>query len=234
MQLTVAGRVFLEQAKQLLMQAENAITLTRRTARGEVGQLTIGFTSTAAYTLLPTLLKQFRDRFPHVELNLESLSTEAQVAALNEHKIDLAFLHPPIDIRGLQLHPLLEEQFLVVLPREHPFAEQTKIPAAALAHEAFIIHPRAEGPALYDGFIQLCHQIGFQPHIVKESISLQTRVSLVAAGVGITFVTKSAQPVVGPNVVCRPLADSPITLPLAAVWRQDSTSPVLREFLSVL
>ncbi|KAM3109786.1 LysR family transcriptional regulator [Phormidesmis sp. 146-33] len=232
--LTIAGQVFLEQAKQLLAQEERAIELTKRTARGEVGQLTIGFTSTATYTVFPELLGRFRDRFPQVELNLQALSTEAQVAALNERKIDLAFLHPPIDERGLKLHPILEEQFLVVLPKKHPLLGYTKIPAAALANEAFIIHPRQEGPALYDGFIQLCEQLGFQPNIVKESISLQTRVCLVAAGIGITFVSECVRPVVGTNVICRPLADSPITLKFAAAWREDLISPTLQKFLVVL
>jgi DNA-binding transcriptional LysR family regulator len=233
-QLTVAGQVFLEQAKQLLAQAENAIKLTKRTAHGEVGQLTIGFSTTATYTILPTLLKQFRDRFPEVELKLQSLATEAQVAALNDRTIDLAFLHPPIDARGLQLHPLLEEQFLVVLPKDHPFVNYTKIPADALANEAFLIHPRHEGPALYDGFIHVCQQLGFKPNIVQETISLQTRICLVAAGVGITFVSECVEPAVGSNVVCRPLTNVPITLQFAAAWRQDFVSPTLREFLTVL
>lgn len=180
------------------------------------------------------MLRQFRDRFPKVELNLQPLSTEAQVAALNQRRLDLAFLHPPIDDRGLQLHPLLEEQFLVVLPKDHPLMKDTKIPVAALANEAFIIHPRQEGLTLYDGFIQLCQQFGFQPNIVKESISLQTRVCLVAAGMGITFVSECVQPVAGSNVICKPLADSPITLQFAAAWRQDFISPTLREFLAVL
>jgi DNA-binding transcriptional LysR family regulator len=233
-QLTVAGQVFREQAKQLLDQAQAAIQLTKRTARGEFGQLTIGFTATATYTMLPTLLRQFRDRFPSVELNLQALSTEAQVAALNERKMDLAFLHPPIDERGLKLHPILEEQFLVVLPKNHPLLDYTTIPVAALTNEAFIIHPRQEGPMLYDGFIRYFEQFGIQPNIVKESISLQTRVCLVAAGMGITFVSECVQPIVGTDVVCRPLADSPMTLKFAAAWRQDFTAPTLQEFLAVL
>jgi DNA-binding transcriptional LysR family regulator len=233
-QLTIAGQVFLEQAKQLLIQAETAIQLTKRTARGEVGQLSIGFTSTATYKDLPKLLRRFRDRFSNVELNLQELSTEAQVAALNERKIDLAFLHPPIDERGLKLHPILEEQFLVVLPKNHPLLGYTKIPVAALANQAFIIHPRQEGPTLYDGFIQLCQQFGIQPNIVKESISLQTCVCLVAAGIGISFVSECVQPLVGTDVECRPLLDSPITLKFAAAWRKDFISPTLQEFLVVL
>lgn len=233
-QLTSAGQVFLEQAKQLLAQEETAIQLTKRTARGEIGQLTIGFTSTATYTVLPSLLRQFRDRFPNVELNLQALSTESQVAALNERKMDLAFLHPPIDERGLKLHPILEEQFLVVLPKNHPLLDYPEIPVAALANQAFIIHPRQEGSTLYDGFVRYFEQFGIRPNIVQESISLQTRVCLVAAGMGITFVSECVQSIVGTDVVCRPLTDSPINLKFAAAWRQDFITPTLQEFLAVL
>ncbi|MBE9100856.1 LysR substrate-binding domain-containing protein [Vacuolonema iberomarrocanum] len=232
--LTEAGRVFLEQAKQILAQAEAAVHLTKRTARGEVGTLTIGFTATAFYTVLPGLLRRFCDRFPKVELHLRELATEAQVKALNDRQIHLAFLHPPIDGRGLALHPIIEEQFLVVLPKQHPLLSYTAIPIAALAEEAFIIHPRHEGPILYDGFMQFCQQFGIQPNIVHESISLATRVCLVAAGIGVTFVSECVQPMVGSEVECRPLVESLLTLKCAAAWRLDDPSPTLREFLALL
>jgi DNA-binding transcriptional LysR family regulator len=233
-QLTVAGKVFLEQAKQLLSQTDKAIQLTQRTARGEVGQLTIGFTSTATHTIFPTLLSQFCNHFPNVELNLQELSTEAQVTALNQRQIDIAFLHPPIDQRGLKLYPILEENFVAVLPKHHTLLKYEQIPLSAFASERLIIHPRVEGPVIYDGLIEICQQFGFQPKIVQESISMQTRVCLVAAGIGITFVSESLQSLVGMNVVCRVLADCPIKLRFAAAWRQDYTSPTLQEFLALL
>lgn len=232
--LTTAGQVLFDEAKQLLSQVDEAIRLVKRTANGEEGTLTIGFTATATSTVLPALVRRFRDRCPNVELTMLELCTEAQVNALNEHKIDLAFLHPPIDERGLKLLPLLEEDFVAVLPKQHSLLAHERIPLAALANESFIIHPRQEGPVLYDGFVRLCQQSGFQPHIVKEARSLQSRVCLAAAGLGITFVSESTQTSVGADVVCRPLAECPIKLKFAAAWRQDAVSATLREFLSIL
>jgi DNA-binding transcriptional LysR family regulator len=233
-QLTSAGRVFLERAKQLLSQTEEAIRLTKRTDRGEEGQLAIGFTQTATHTVLPRLVRDFHRNYPNVELTMLELSTEAQVAALNEDKIDIAFLHPPIDGRGLNVHPILEEILVAVLPTQHPLLQYRLIPIEAFANESFIIHPRQEGPILYDGFVQLCQQAGFQPKIVKESISLQTSVCLVAAGIGITFISESWQSLVGTEVVCRPLANCPIHLEFAAAWRQNSATPTLRAFLTIM
>jgi len=232
--LTAAGQVLWEQATRLLYQADEIIQLTQRTARGEAGQLRIGFTATAAHTILPALVRDFRDRFPRVELTMLELCTEAQVAALKEGQIDIAFLHPPIDERSLKLHPILEENFVAVLPKHHPLLEYEQIPLSAFADESLIVHPRNEGPVLYDGLIQICQQAGFQPKIVQESISTQTRICLVAAGIGISFVSESVQSLVGTDVVCRALADCPIKLKFAAAWRQGSTAPTLHAFLDSL
>jgi DNA-binding transcriptional LysR family regulator len=233
-QLTPAGQVFFEQAQQLLNQAEAAIQLTQRTDRGDVGQLVIGFTATAVHTVMPQVVCDFRQEYPNVEISIIELATEAQVAALNQGKLDLAFLHPPIDARGIELHPILTEEFVAVLPQQHPLLDYDRIPLAAFATEPLIIHPRNEGPTLYDGFVQVCQAAGFQPRIVKESISLQTRVCWVAIGIGITFVSSQLQFLVGRNVVCRPLETCPIQLKLAAAWRQNAANPTLRAFIKVL
>ncbi|MEO1520518.1 MAG: LysR substrate-binding domain-containing protein [Cyanobacteria bacterium J06633_2] len=233
-ELSHAGQTFLHQARQLLLQKETAIQLTRRTGSGDIGNLSIGFTITATQTVLPSLLRDFLQRYPNVDIDMVELATEAQVAALNEDAIDLAFLHPPIDQRGLEVHPILEEQFLAVLPPNHPLACYDSIPLDALADEPLIIHPRQEGPMLYDGFLHVCQMVGFQPHIVKESISLQTRLCFAAAGVGITFVSDRFQGLVGGNVVCRPLENCPLYLEFGAAWRQRSTNSALHNLLQIL
>ena len=233
-ELTHAGQTFLQQASLLLHQKKTAIQLTRRTGCGDIGHLSIGFTETATQTVLPMLLLNFLQRYPQVKIDMIELATEAQVTALNQDTIDLAFLHPPIDQRGLQVHPILEERFVAVLPPQHPLGRYETLPLEALAHEPLLIHPRQEGPALYDGFLQVCQTAGFQPQIVKESISLLTRLCLVAAGMGITFVSEHSQFKVGGNVICRPLEYCPIFLEFGAAWRQRSTNPALHNLLKIL
>jgi DNA-binding transcriptional LysR family regulator len=233
-QLTHAGQAFLARARNLLAQAEETIQIARRTARGEEGQLTIGATPPATQNMLPDLLRTFRDRFPKVELNLSLLTTESQVVALNQRQIDIGFLHPPIDGRGLDLYPVHEEDFIAVLPKDHRLLKYDKIPLAQFAGESFIILPRHESPVLYDQFVQFCQKLGFQPNIVKEVLDLQTRICLIAAGVGISFVSEGLHDAVGANVVCRPLEYCPIKQKLAAAWRQDATAPAIHSFLALM
>jgi DNA-binding transcriptional LysR family regulator len=236
--LTKAGEVFLEQAQQLLHQAEKAIKLAKRAALGEVGRLTIGFTSTAIYTVLPELIGRFRVGYPQVELEMLELSTEAQVTALNRGEIDLGLLHPPIDARGLELYPILAEEFVAVLPKQHHLAiakSKQSLSLQDLAHESFILHPRSEGPFLYDGFLKLCRQAGFQPQIVKEVNSHQTRICFVAAGMGITFIPAGLQESVSQDLVCKTMEeDLTMKIEFAAAWRSVVTLPVLQEFIKVL
>lgn len=233
-QLTPAGQVFFEQAQRLLEQAQQAVQLAQRAARGEVGQLTLGFTETATYTVLPKLVRQYRERYPQVELSMQELSTEAQVVALKHQQIDLAFLHPPIDERGLSLYPLLKESFVVVLPKQHRLVQKERLSLSAIAEEAFILHPRQEGPVLYNSFVHSCQRLGFQPNIVKENGSHRTRICLVAAGMGITFIPESVQTLAEVDVECKPIEDSSTKLELAAAWRQDNTGLTLQEFLAVM
>ncbi|MGG6266205.1 LysR family transcriptional regulator [Leptolyngbya sp. AN03gr2] len=233
-QLTSAGQVFLEQSQQLLKQADRAIQLARRAARGELGTLRLGFTTTATQTVLPAFVRSFRDRYPDVDLTMQELSTEAQVQALNQHQIDLAFLHPPIDDRGLSLYEIWAEPFVVVLPKHHRLSHQQQIHPKELAEELFILHPRQEGPMLYRQFLELCQQLEFQPVITEEALSHTTRICLVAAGQGVTFVPKSVQALVGTEVICKPLEPCPIQMEFAAAWRSNDQAPVLEAFLAIV
>lgn len=232
--LTPAGEIFALKAKQLLEQAEEAIAITKRTALGEVGRLTIGFTATATYTVLPQLISRFRLSYPHIEVEMLELSTEEQVAALNQETIDLGFLHPPIDSRGLEVKPILAEEFVVVLPPKHPLHQKRSLSVKDLANESFLLHPRSEGPFLYDGFCQICHVSGFQPKIVKEVGSHQTRVCLAMAGMGVTFIPAGLQTSIGNNVVCKPIENLDLKLEFAAAWRSPIMTTTLQGFLELL
>lgn len=232
-QLTVAGKVFLPQVQQLLVQAQKAVELAKRAARGEVGRLTIGFTPSARSYVLPEILRVFRSNYPDVELVMRGICTEEQVEALQNHEIDIAFLHPPITKKRLNIHPLLEEDFLLVLPQGHPLETYEQVPLEALARECFIIHPPEKGMVLYEEFFTICEKFGFKPRVI-ESPSYEARMALVASGVGVTFIPASVESFVGSGVVCRKMEGVTPKLQLAAAWRQEELCPVLVEFIKVI
>lgn len=120
------------------------------------------------------------------------------------------------------------------MPLSHRLAKQKQISLQSLANEPLIFYPRSLAPVFFTHFIQCCEQAGFLPKVVQEAELGQTRLGLVSAGVGISFVLSPLQNLSTKGVVYRPLSDKFPTLKLALAWRQNESSPVVHEFIKVL
>ncbi|MDJ0591220.1 MAG: LysR family transcriptional regulator [Pleurocapsa sp. MO_226.B13] len=232
--LTEAGAVFLKESRQLLNQAQKAVQLSKRAARGEIGQIKLSFVASALHSILPKILRIFRESYPDVEIIMNENSTHDQVQALLKNESDLGFLYLPIEDKSFNIQPILEESLAVVLPKGHPLSTLEKLPLKVLKNESFILHPRYEGPVLYDRLISLCESAGFVPEVVQEVPASKTRIGLVAAGLGISFVFANLQNLINTEVVYKQLNEVEIALQLAVVWRKDNTSVVLQKFLEVI
>lgn len=234
-QLTEAGRVFLEGARRTLAQVDRTVQDAQRAHRGEIGQLILGFVGSAAYEVLPRLLRAFRAAYPEVELRLHSMTTKEQLAALAERRLDVGLLRLPVEDATLAWRVVTNEPVVAVLPATHPLAGQARVPLEALADEPFILYPRADRPAIRDTIITLCHQVGFSPTIVQESREMQTIVGLVAGGIGVALVIAPAGYRGPGEVVFKPLSEEQnLTWEMALAWRHESELvPVVRALLSV-
>ncbi len=232
-QLTEPGKSFLVDVIQVLEQTDAAIATVRRAAQGKFGKLAIGYTGPALYTVLPEIVRTFRDRNPNIEITLHEHCTPAQEAALFADKIHVAFLHPPID-SNVQLQTVLQEPMVVALPENHPLAHRSFLSIKELAQDSFILFPRDIGPYLYSQIIGLCNRAGFNPRVVQEATPQPTMIGLVAAGIGIAFVSASMQTISRPGVVYRQLQEEAPTLQLAIAWKNEQKSPVLQNFLNVV
>lgn len=233
-QLTDAGRVFLQEAYQLFAHLEQAIRVTQRMGRGEMGQLVVGFTSSVAYDVLPTILRRFREQFPQVQLLLQELTTTQQQQALRDRRIQVGFGHPPLDDESLSKKCILQEFLVVALPATHPLATQLAVSVRSLAMEPFIMFPRYLGPGLYDQIVSLCQQADFSPNVTQEAVQMQTIISLVSAGMGVALVPSSLQNLQRTGVVYKMIQESTPKVETAVMWRREDASPVLREFLKVV
>lgn len=233
-QLTNAGKVFFEESRQLLLQAERAIEKARQAARGEIGRLSIGFSGFATYSVLPKVLQTFRQRFPKVELNLEEMSTSVQIQALQEKQIHLGLMIPPVNDKSLVVELLLQEPLVVVLPKTHSLAKESDLVLSALANEPFILVPRHLEPGYYDLCISLFQQAGFSPKVVQKASQKQTILGLVSAGMGVSLAPASICNISRAGVVYTNLSAPASKVNLAAVWQQDETSSVLQAFLEVI
>ncbi len=233
-QLTAAGAVMLDQARLLLARADEAVQAARLAARGRTGWLAVGFVGSATYDVLPASLQRFRQRSPGVEISLAEMTTADQIVALREKRIHVGFVRPPVKGDELALETIAREPVLVALPSGHALARRREVPLKSLAPEGFILHPRHPRPSWIDYCIGLCQRAGFEPRIVQETIEIQTSISLVAAGIGVSLVPAAVAKMPRRGVVYRGLVRPSPTTELIAAYRGDEASPVLQDFLGVV
>ena len=230
--LTEAGQVFFEESQKILLQVDRAIQLAQQTSRGELGQLTIGFVSSAAHNVVPAILQQFRTLHPAVKLELHELTTNEQLQRLRFGQIDIGFVRPPVEEDGINSEIVFREPLIVALPETHPAADRAYVELRELSTEPFILFPRSLAPGLYDPIVSLCQQAGFSPRAAQEAIQMQTIVSLVATEMGVAIVPASMQNFQRSGVVYKALSESTCIVAIALIWRSDPTAAVQR-FLAV-
>jgi DNA-binding transcriptional LysR family regulator len=240
-ELTEAGRALLADARAILAHIDHAFATTRRTARGEQGRITVGFTSSAPFhPFVPRVIRTFRDSFPRIALTLEESGTTELIEDLRHERVDAAFIRTQVsDPMGVTINPLLQEAMLLALPSTHALAaggaaEGPALPLAALAAETFIVYRRRSGPGLYDAIFAACHAAGFSPLIGQEAPRIVSTLNLVAAGLGIAIVPASLQRMQMDGVVYRGLTGTEPRAPLLLATRHGDTSPVVRRFLDLV
>jgi len=206
--LNDAGRAFLACAQDILRRAEAAVLTARRAARGEVGELTLGFTESASFNGVVTeLIRQYRQRYPEVEMTLSQGDSETLVAQLRSGAIDAAFVRPPFALDGgLAFTQLAEEPLVVALPLGHALARRKRLAPADLVQERFILYSRKSGYGLSADIMAACRQHGINPLIGQRAPQLSSAVNLVAAGMGVAIVPASLRHLRPDGVVYRPFA----------------------------
>jgi DNA-binding transcriptional LysR family regulator len=241
--LSAAGETFLAEAQDLLRRSEEAVRAAQRTQRGELGTLRLRFVQSATFEVLPRLLGAFRNTYPEVVLDLESWTTLRQTEALRDGVIDVGLLRPSTPAGAstvVQLAPTLasrvvaEDALVAVLPARHRLARRKRLRLVDLAEEPFVFYARPSGPAVHDTIVGFCRAAGFTPRIEQEAADVQTIISLVTAGLGVSLLIGPTPPSNPDAVVYRELSDDLPPWQLSVAWSPDNRSPVLARFLELI
>ncbi|WP_449430751.1 LysR substrate-binding domain-containing protein [Pseudomonas putida] len=235
-ELSEAGRLFLEEARQVLAQVEKAADVARRAQLGELGELKIGFTSSAPFvSKIPKAIQAFRQRFPAVHLNLKEMSSRDIAEGVFDESIEIGLMRPMPVPQGLLVTELFREPLVAVLNASHPLALGSEgLHMAALAHEPFVFFPRSYGSGLHAQLLSLARQAGFNPHFAQEAGEVLTIIGLVAAGLGVSVLPASFQRMRIEGVVYRTLLDDGA---MSAVWlveREQGGSAMAKAFTELL
>lgn len=230
-ELTDAGRTFLAEVRLALQHLEEG---AQRAQRGEMGRLVVGYCSTTLYSVLPPLIRLFRERFPKVEVVLQEMVSPTIEQQIREGLIDIGCLLVPttLDFPGLEVETIAYEGLAAALPLGHPLAEHETLPLRTLSNEPFILCSRKSKPLAYDQIIALCHMAGFSPRVVQEVTNEPALIGLVAAGIGVSLTPASLRKVRSEEVASR-VIDPPLYVKIVLAWKPGTVSPHVQSLLSL-
>ena len=234
--LSEAGRLFLDEARLVLAQVDRASDVARRAQLGELGELKIGFTTSAPFTSsIPQAIFAFRQSYPAVHLALQEMNSMAVAAGLEDESIQVGIMRPLALPDSLVVVELLREPLVAIINADHPLAQGSEqgLHLAELAGEPFVFFPRTYGSGLYAQFMELARAAGFSPMITQEAGEVMTIIGLVAAGLGVTVLPASYRRMRIDGVVYRNLLDPGATSPVWLVKRKDEQSAMARAFFEL-
>jgi DNA-binding transcriptional LysR family regulator len=222
--LTAVGQLFLPEARAVLARADEAVATLGRAVRGEIGRVRLAFLTTTANYLLPPIVRAVRERFPDLAVTTAEASIAELVDGLREGRFDLAFTRPPL-VEGLTSRTLLTEEVCAVLPADHPLATRPSLKLADLAGEPWVLTPRGSWEPWHRGYDADFAAAGFTPRVVQRAATVQGLLGLVAAGVGVTRLTRSSHSLRRSGVAFVPLDDDVAQTEL--VWVPGHDNPAV-------
>jgi DNA-binding transcriptional LysR family regulator len=232
--LSVAGKLFLEDARRILQAVSEATARAAHMARGQSGTLRVGFPENASWHgVVPNSFRRFREQQPDAELQLHPAASLEQSDSIRSGRLDAGFVNfmPKADPELDQLAVAVHHVELAV-PKRHPLTKLKKLRLRDLTHAVFVWFPRRASPAFYDRLMHECYRGGLKsPCIVQEGLNEATILSLVSTGLGVGWVLGSARWRCPETVAILPVVDLNVPLRLALAWRRDNASPLLARFI---
>lgn len=228
--LTDAGAVFLVEAEAVLAQVNQAVAKTRLTAGGKLGNLRVGFISTAGREVVPELIRNFRKTNPNVEFSVLNVLTNDQLPMILNGDLDIGFLRLPINARpDLLIQTVHREPFVLVMPSTHRLSKKESVSLEDLADENFVIYDRAFAPGFYDQIMGMLGQAGIIPRISQSAGQMSALISMVDAGLGISILPLSAAKQSSDTICHSSIADQIPLSEIGMVIRKEST-PLINRF----
>jgi DNA-binding transcriptional LysR family regulator len=232
--LTDAGRLFLQESREIIARAERAAVVARRIGSIDAHRLRVGIGYCSDQSGIGVLLSAFNAHHPGVRIETQTMSVPAQLAALVDGQLDVAFARPPVTDHSLASEVVISEQLVAALPPHHSFASRARLTLSALAGEVFVLPPRETVPVFHDAVLKACRAAGFVPHAIHEADHLHMVLGLVAAGAGVALVPASAGKIHHDQLTYHSLHPSPDKVETALAWRRDDKSPAVAAFIDTV
>jgi LysR family hca operon transcriptional activator len=231
-ELTAAGRAFLDHARLALAQVDAAREAARRAAQPAKLSFAMGFLTGKEIDWLPEAIRLLRDELPSIEITVASQYSPDLADALVRGKLDMAFLRRETRATDLMFRVVATEPFVVVLPGDHRLASYEAINPHDIVGETFIAisNTAPVGRKVVDDYLR---RTGIDIKPDHEADHLAMAMSLVASTRGVALLPAYARNLLPSSLISRPLqGDDAPTIDLVVGYSKTNTSPILKLFLS--
>jgi len=234
-ELTDAGQVFFEDARHTLEMVTRTQERAKAAARGQIGRLDIAVFGSAMLGAVPELLLRYRTVYPGIQVTLHTMNKGAQIDALRQRRIDVAFNRVRSDLAGIATEPLRRERLFVATNMDGSLAKHDGIELVQLTGRPLVLYGSGGRPNFLDAIYELCSRKGFRPNVSQVVEDAVTTVGMVAAGFGDGLVPESVKHVRLPGITYIPLLNLPSDLTdLNCLYMADNTSAVVSSFIGTL
>ncbi len=228
MSLNKYGQILYEHAIQALAEMIEAQHEINDLVDPLHGTISLACIQSLGLSFVPDLISSFKKQYPDVKFQLSQDTTTKIISQIEAAEIDIGFCSPQEIMQGLSQYPIIKEELFIIVPKDHPLAERTRVDLLQVADEPFISFKSET--ALRDVIDSLCQEAGFKPKIIFEGIDERTVVGLVGAKLGIALVPKT--PELDRDKIEMISVQKPTCLrTIHAVWRTEGyMPPVLQRF----
>jgi LysR family hca operon transcriptional activator len=232
-ELTPAGKAFLDHARLALTQVEAAREAARRAAQPEKPGFALGFLTGQEMDWLPEAMHILRDELPNIDVTIASEYSPDLADGLMRGKLDLAFMRREANAADLVFRTVTQEPLVAVLPSDHRLASKKSVEVRQIAAEPFI-NVSSTAPSLRAVIDEYIRQTGLAIAPAHEADNLAMAISLVASTRGFALLPRYAQNFLPRSVVSRPIKGKTPTIDLVVGYHKANASPILKLFLSNL
>ncbi|OIJ17244.1 LysR family transcriptional regulator [Anaerobacillus alkalilacustris] len=184
--LTPIGKTFLIHSKAAIKAIDYAKEKVDEYLDPEFGTVKIGYPTSLANHLLPTVISAFKTKHPKISYHLRQGSYASLIESVKSGELDLAFLGPvPESTADIEAHVLFSENISVLVPANHPASDKKSLSLSDLKHDDFVLYPN--GYVLRQIAVDACKEAGFEPNVSAEGEDMDAIKGLVSAGIGVSL-----------------------------------------------
>ena len=231
--LTDAGRAFLDNARALLQQADEAVTKARAVARAEPTELHVGYSPMPTAEILPKILRTFQRAMPNMHVRSHDWTNKDILDGIRYGRLQLGLIVPPTKasaLHDMRFEELFQERVGVAVAPQHPFARRRAIPIAEVAAEPLIGLTREDYPDYYDYLSIIFSKVKKKPRVVEEHDSFSGIISAVEAGTGVTISIDVLGHSFGNRVKLLHITPEPKPISVGIVALKGRLSPAAEKF----